>query len=349
MSSILRVFDHNCRPLCEINAPTTPRQWILNDVGRAEFSLSTSDNNCTEVNLQYGNLVYIEHLPTLTAAGVVNGKLPPWVGIILPPRTWDYGVVHCVAYSAEAILSFRAMPFVKISGSPHDMFVRLIELTNQAADNIPINLGIIENSAGTYSDDLRLSAYEHIKTLVSNSQMAWDITGQVAQNGNLLLSANLYARKGAATGYTLNNTNTELGSPLLSEQGNPSNVVIGHSQAATPQERVVATGTNSGAVGDYGPLQANMSFQGLHDVSAVRQAAQARADARGRPVKIITRTALDIGALFSYINTGNTVTVKETAAGFAPGGGLGFEAQAQILSVSYNDLSNRCPLNLEIV
>ena len=78
-------------------------------------------------------------------------------------------------------------------------------------------------------------------------------------------------------------------------------------------------------------------------------ATQARADARGRPVKIISRTVLDYGLAFSKLNTGNIATVVDSSVGFKPGGGYGFDAQARIRSISYNDLSNKCPLNLEII
>src|SRR5688572_29825970 len=112
MPSVLSVYSHFRKPLAQIDAPVTPRSWVLNGYGKAEFSvglphLTERFSPKEETILQYNNLVYIEHVPTKDAAGNVNGKLPAWVGIILPDRTWNFGVLGAVAYSAEAILTFR--------------------------------------------------------------------------------------------------------------------------------------------------------------------------------------------------------------------------------------------------
>lgn len=349
MTSKIRIFDHFARYLTEIEAPTTPRSWVLDDVGRCEFSMSTSDPKCTEINLQYGNLIHIEHLPALDVDGNSKGKLPDWVGIILPPRTWDFGVLHVVAYSIEALLSFRAMPFTNIQGTPKSMFIKLLGLAAEAANNIIIQPGVIEDVQVTFSDSLRLSAYEHIKKLAAKVGMDWDVTGEIDPKGNLLLYGNLYVHKGVGTELTLVNTNSEMAGALLTEQGNPSNQVFGYAQASTQQQRYLGYAENSASVGDYGALQINTTFMGLRDATSVRAAAQNFADKRGRPVRLFSRTVLDDGMAFSNLDTGNTVKLHEINAGFAPGGGLGMSAVARIKSISYNDLSNKCPLNLEVL
>jgi hypothetical protein len=348
MASRLLIFDHFAKPLAEINAPTTPRSWILDDIGRAEFSISTSDAKCTEANFQYGNLVHIVHVPTKDENGTTNGQLPPWTGIILPPRTWDYGVLHAVAYSAEALLSFRPMPHVSLNGSPAVIFKEVITYAQQAASNIPIQLGTVDDANVTLGAELRLSAFEHIRSLSRSANMNFDVTGELDKYGNLILYANLYKKKGVDTALTLTNTNSELSSPMLTEQGTPTNQVFGYAQASTSANRWKAVGTHDAALGDYGPLQANIVFMGQKEQSSVGAAAQAYADANGRPIKIVKRNALDEGDAFSFLNTGNRVGVKELSAGFAPGGGFGFDAQVKILSMEYNDLSNKVPLNVEV-
>lgn len=356
MTSKISLFDHFARPLTELNgAATTPRSWVLNDVGRCEFSVSTSDPACSEINLQYGNLIHITHLPGMDAAGVKGGQLPPWTGILLPKRDWNYGSLPVVAYAAEGILSFCPMPFTKISGTPADLFRQIIELSNKFihtyGGGITIRPGVIENVDKTFSDDLRLSAYEHIKTVVERAGMYWDITGSIDDRGALELRANLYISKGIETGAELNNLNTEgTSGTMLSEQGNPINVVIGYSQANTPQTRYQAIATHSGSIGDYGPLGQNVVFMGLRDTSATAHAADQLALSGGRPVrKIPGRRVLDRGLIFSSLAIGNRLTVSDNYVGFKPGGGFGFSAQAQIVSMKYNDLSNNVELNLEVV
>lgn len=349
MPSRLSLFDHHCLPLTEIKAPTTPRSWVLDGYGRCEFSVSTADPKCTEANLQYGNLIYIEHIPSKDEGGVTHGQLPAWVGMILPPRKWDLGVLNVVAYSAEAILAYRAMPFQSIKGTPATLFKGIIEFANKAAGNIPFHLGVVEDKAAQLGADLRLSAYDHIQTIAKTAGMNWNVTAEIDTKGRLQLYANLYKAKGTDTGLILTNTNSELENPLLTEQGSPSNEVFGYTQANTPQSRQYARGAHQAAIDDYGPLQANQTFMGLRDAAGVAAAAQQLAGARGRPVKLVHRVALDRAQTLSALDTGNRVTVKDANAGFSPNGGFGFEVTARILSLDYNDLSNKCPLNLEVL
>ena len=348
MASKITIFDHFMRRLTEITAPTTPRSWILNGYGRCEFSLSTSDPKCTETNLQFGNLVMIEHIPTKDETGNGNGKLPDWVGMILPPRVWDLGVIHMSAFSAESILAFRAMPYVTIKGTPKTVFEAIIEHAHERAKNIIIQPGKVDDLPLTFPDDLRTNGYDHINKLVNDAGMDWDITPEIDEKGNLLLFANLYQKKGIESRLVLHNNNTELQSPLLTEQGTPSNQVFGYSQANTAQARQRVEVVHQASIDDYGPLQLNQVFLGKHDGTSVRNAAQVRVNERGRPVKMIKRVLLDHTNSFDLVNVGNTVTVKDTNVGFY-NGGFGMEEQARIISVDYNDLSNKAPLNLEVV
>src|SRR3989304_4793455 len=150
MPSILHIFDHYARPLCYLEAPTTPRSWLLNSFGKAEFSvglqyLKDKFSPKEETIMQYGNLVYIEHIPSKDAAGTANGKLPDWTGIILPGRNWADKILNATAYSAEAILTFRPMPLTKISGTPASMFKEMLGYARAVTDDIVIQPGVIED------------------------------------------------------------------------------------------------------------------------------------------------------------------------------------------------------------
>jgi len=353
MPSVLTVYDHFAKYLATIDAPTTPRSWVLNGYGKAEFSvglpyLTERFAPKEETILQYNNLVYIEHVPSQDASGTKNGKLPAWVGVILPDRTWNFGVVAVNAFSAEAILTFRPMPLTKINGTPASMFREMLGYARQSADDIVIHPGVIEDLPETFSDALATSAYDHIKKLCQNAGMNWDVTAQVDWRGVLQLYANLYRRKGSDMRLELTSDNTENSGPLLAEQGTPYNTVYGYSQANTKESRYVSIGRNQASIDKFGVLAVNQTFSGITDQTALANAAQSMADQRATPVKLVHRVVLDNGLAFSSLATGNTVTVKDNNAGFKPGGGFGFEAQARILSLDYNDLSNKAPLNLEV-
>lgn len=356
MTSRISIYDHYCRPLVDFsNIPTTPRGWVKNGYGRCQFSIGfdptvqQSAQLWQERYFQYGNLVHIEHIPSQTAAGVANGKLPSWTGIILPERNWDYGVGHVTAYSAEAILAFRAMPYVSVKNTPKNVMQQIINIVHERAKNITIQPGTLDDLPITFPDDLRLNAYDHIQKMVKYAGMDWDITGKINIRGNLDLLINLYQKKGVDTAVDLNNMNTELVGGLLSEQGTPSNQVYGYSHAQTARSRFSAEAIHQEAYDDYGPLQLNQVFVGVHDATGTQHAAQQRAADRGRPVWKIKRNALDNGDIFDHLNTGNTLNVVERNAGFNPNGGYGFEKQVRILSMDYNDLTNKCSLNLEVV
>jgi len=354
MPSTFRTFDHFAKQLGYLEAPITPRSWVLNGYGKAEFSvdlnyLTTKFPSKEETILKYNNLVFIEHIPSKDAAGTVNGKLPDWVGVILPDRTWNFGVMGATAYSAEAILTFRPMPLTKISGTPKAMFTQMLDFTRGIADDIVIQPGIVEDIPETFSDTLATSAYDHIKKLCTNAGMNFDVTGQIDTRGNLQLYANLYKRKGAETRLELTRDNTEKSEILLTEQGTPYNLVYGYSQASTKESRYFSIGRNQASIDKYGVLAVNQVFSGVTDQTSLQNTADAMADAMGEPVKMVRRVALDIGKTFDNVAAGNTVTVKDTTVGFKPGGGYGFEASARILSVDYNDLSNKAPMNLEIL
>jgi hypothetical protein len=365
MTSKITIFDHSLSSLTELSGiPTTPRSYVLNGIGRAEFSIgyfkdradqsvAYAPEKVTAENFQFGNLVHIEHIPSRDAAGNVNGKLPDWVGIIEPLQTWDFGVLHAEALSAENILADCPMPLERIEGTPKAMFKKILGYANdfikRYGGGVVLHPGIVEDVSVTLTDDLTLSAHEHIKALCRRAGMDWDVTGEIDPHGRLQLYANLYERRGVETDLTLTNTNSELGSPLLTLQGAISNVVIGYSQASSKAGRHMGVGINEQALADYGPHGVNTTFSGLRDAGSVRSAAQARADARGRPVMMVGRTVTDERDNLSKIGVGNIVNIVERNAGFAPGGGFGFEAQARILSVTYNDLSNRAPLNLEVI
>jgi len=352
MTSRIRIFDHFCKPLVEFtDIPTTPRSWILNGYGLCEFSigfdpsLSQSEQLCQERYFQIGNLIHVEHIPSQG-----NGRLPDWTGIILTPRDWDYGVLHITAYQAEAILKFRAMPHQSVGGTPKNVFRLIIENANARARNIVIQPGVLDDISRTFSDQLRTNAYDHIKKLVNDSGMDWSITGSINdKTGNLELFANLYFRRGVDTPLILNNNNTELQGKLLAEQGTPSNHVFGYSHAQTARSRYAVESIDQESVDDYGELQINQVFVGRKDPVSTQNASDMRLENRARPTKLLKRIAVDDSNTFDYLSVGNTAILKETNAGFNPDGGYGFESIVKIIGMDYNDLSNKAPLNIQVI
>lgn len=350
MASRITFFDHFMRPVDQMEVSTTPRSWIYSGVGRAEFTISTKDPKALLRNLEYGNLVLIEHIPAKDENGNVKGLLPDWIGYILPLRNWDLGMIHVVAFTAEAVLSFRPMPFISLNGTPAAMFRSILRMANDIPYNgIMIQPGAIEDKTVELHDDLRLSAADHFDTLAKNADMTWDVTGKVDDHGNLLLFANLYTAQGVDTKLALDTSNTELGSPQLSEQGNPNNYIIGYSYAFTPNDRVRSFGIDQASIDRYGVMGMNYTFTEAGNVGSVNALAKTRVSLYAHPVKIAKRTAVDKGNLFSFLAPGNIFKLKDPEVGFKDDGSIGLDVRVRILSVDYNDLTNKCPLNLEVL
>jgi hypothetical protein len=370
MTSTIRLYNKRCELLTTLNGiDTTPRSWVLNKYGRCEFSLSLDDQNCTEQNLRFGNLVHVEHVPTVTD-DVTGGKLPDWVGIILPPRTWDDAAVHVVAYSAEAILAYRAMPYITVNGAPDAIFRQIIELANTRGANMPFqfHIGQVDPSPITHTDELRTNAYDHINKLATAAGMEWSITSKIVPGSFALeLYANLTNRRSSLlsstspsgdinprtriqAGFSLTPENTESQNPLLTEQGTILNHIFAYSQAATAADRTMQEVIHEASINEYGPFQVNTVLLGQTSETGLRDSARGRVGSEaGRPARLFKRVALDVADTFNYLRLGQLVQVSEPRVGFNPDGTLGFASLVRIVSMDYSDTTNKVNLNVEVI
>jgi hypothetical protein len=367
MTSRIYVYNHFRELETTIeDIPTTPRSWVQNGYGRCEFSVPLSDPKCQERYLQFGNFIRVEHIPTQTAdegdGTGPTGKLPDWTGVILPPRTWNDGTVNVTAYSAEAILAYRAMPYVTVTGTPDLVFKEIIGHVQSRNRDLVWNLGQVDTSTLTYSDDLKTNAYDHINKLVKFSGMDWDVTGRPEPESLALAfhvslrnrinksdSPTRFVERQREIGLTLTTENTEMQEPLLTEQGTPTNQIFAYTHAFTEADRAMQEIIYQGSYDDYGPFQINTVYVGQHDIASVADATMARLDERGRPSKLFKRVALDTGDTFSRLRIGALAVVDEPRVGFRPGGGFGFLEIVRIVSMDYNDTTNKVSMNIEVI
>jgi hypothetical protein len=375
MTSTIRFYNH-WGELNEVvtEIPTTPRSWVTNKYGRCEFSISTDDPACTERNLRFGNLVHVEHIPPTSAdeGEAPSGKLPDWAGVILPPRSWDEGVVHVTAYSMEAILAYRAMPYISVSGPPGDVFRQIIEIANtRGGDNMPFTftLGRVDTRDITVTDELKTNAYDHINKMVKTANMEWSITAKIVPESYALqFFANLIGRERSTTLapttgdalptstapaiLSLNSTNSESSNPLLTEQGTILNHLYAYSQSYTAADRAMQEIVYPASVSDYGPFQINTVFIGQTSEASLLEFIRGQTtndSGNGRPAKLFKRIALNVGDTFSHLRTGALVEVVDTRVGFNRAGGFGFRSIARIVSMDYNDLTDKVNLNVEVL
>ena len=183
--------------IAEISPEIEYISWRLNKVGRAKFSLSTSDTKAIEENLRFGNRILFEF----------DNGLPNWCGVIDPPRDWDQGLIKCMAFSAEHIFSFRSTDKGRyFSGQTVGaIFKKLIQEANDVSQ-MGITVGTVWEGGDVHSPEYHYKSLLDIfqDSLTYNlSNADFDVTGTYA-SGNLIFKANLYEQKGTTkTGVAL--------------------------------------------------------------------------------------------------------------------------------------------------
>jgi len=175
--------------IAEISPEIEYISWRLNKVGRAKFSLSTSDTKAIEENLRFGNRILFEF----------DNGLPNWCGVIDPPRDWDQGLIKCMAFSAEHIFSFRSTDKGRyFSGQTVGaIFKKLIQEANDVSQ-MGITVGTVWEGGDVHSPEYHYKSLLDIfqDSLTYNlSNADFDVTGTYA-SGNLIFKANLYEQKG---------------------------------------------------------------------------------------------------------------------------------------------------------
>lgn len=373
MASKIMVFDNMGNMLDEFVSTTTVRSWVLNDYGRCEFTMSTYDPKCNAKNLNYGNILLIQHVPSVSVDRnnnpQTNGQLPDWVGVIVPPRTWGINKVTVVAYSAEYIMLNRAMPDDVITDSAGGIFWELINYSNDDADEygaIEIEPGQIDTSGATHSETLKLSALEHAKAVASTYGNDFDITPAVIGNGHLLLQGNFYMMKGVNTQFILSdgdNANIEFNESILTEQGTLGNAVIGY--GATVSTKVIGAGhghrkgrvsttksrqstedADMNSILKYGLYLSNQSYN-VSSLSDIHLANQQFLSQNSEPIMTFQINAADNLKTFDNLVVGNVLQLTLTTIGFF-GGQIGFQDWVRLDGVEYDDLQNKAKLIMHI-
>ena len=350
MSSKITVFDFAGNYLAELDKVPTVRSWVRDDQGRCTFPISTSSKQCTERNLRYGNLLLIQHIPSVDDTGATHGQLPDWVGFISVPRIWSVGVVQVTAYTMEGLLAYRGMKQRTINGMPGDLFKILIEnvraLGNYYDGGTIIHRGSVYVAGLPIQEVIIGSAYDHIKSIQTKSNgQDWNITNTIVNN-KLMFWANWYKKIGQATNLILQDSNcrADPNSPLLTENGPIYNAVYG--QSSTQNLSPTDSEHDDVSMDKYGILHTIQIFAAKdRNPAAVTAATKSFLAAHKEPSYVATPAALDRGLTFSSLNIGNILNYSTLAAGFTSTG-LGFNAQFSITSMEYDDIANECKLVL---
>ncbi len=341
MPARVTIFNHYGNALAELSTNPT-YSWILDDYGRAQFELATfTDVNCTRTNLQYGNFVLIQHLPTKDALGNIRGKLPDWLGVIVPPQEWQYGLITVTAYSVEYLLKTRPVTPNTLIGSPGNIFGQMLQDTNNLGV-FPIALGSIYDDGTSQALPVSLAMYDEVKNLSANTQQDWDITW-TTNNGQLHLYGNWYFQKGVVVNAVFSegiHGNMKL--PRLTEQGTIYNKIVGRNMANSTTTRLSSLFTGALSISDYGIFAASPVFN-VQDQAGLDAATIAYRNTYYRPVITLELVALDSGLTFTNLATGNVWDVVLKSVGFYAGK-IGFQGSVRLAGMEYDTMSDEITL-----
>jgi hypothetical protein len=321
--------------------------WMAGDIGKADFTMSTSDEKCTKANLNFGNYVLFEHK-----------RLGNWCGIICPhdPRRWSgQGQVTIQVISVEYQFNRRrASGAGAFSGSAGAIFTQMCNLANQKYDAL-IRFSDGSNIWGGGPDipvTLNNQLMSDVMATVDKIQpVDWWFEPRVVNNV-LTLAAHLQKQMGTSKGYALlegTNIETPTGD-FYSEEGDIINDDLALGSGVAQSDRPEGRAISQPSIDQYGLWE---GVEGVTDADAGNT--QGVADSKilnsSQPVSKIMLTAIESEEspdTFANIGTGDIVTANLYSVGFYSNS-KGIFANVRILSREYSTDVNKVILVSQVL
>ena len=340
MTTEVRIFDPRGYPIADPRVSTT-RSWILNDIGDCSFTISTSDPDCTDANLRFGNILVVNH-----------DKLPPWVGFIDSggqARKWTNGEVEVYATSAEKILDWRYTKPLPFPATNSGAMIKLIlDYQNRYSPaGIEIQEGYIYTGGQAVVLPKKPKLSDIIRKFSKSTGNDWSVTHELV-NGRVNILFNWYrGERGTDTQKTLNAINTKGGTILYSEDGEIANDVVFMS---APKEdgsiKYSKPARDEKSIGRYGLRQYVGEGVGSDPDGLWLQALIYLYD-HAYPKGKVEPTILDYGDIFTNVALGNRYLWESHAAPFG-GSGLGVYEQIRMMGFEAYDDANEVNATVEI-
>lgn len=345
-ASIITTYDREGNILADIEA-MVEREWLLNQYGKATFTLARSDPKCTRQYLEYGNRILIQG----NGDDESGAFLPPWVGFIDPPQPWGDHDVTITAYSAEYLFSWRRGPGEKQiheTGSFGDIFRKIITYAN-APEDLFIRAGDISDAGGSTERVLELhSMYDAVTNLAKDSGMEWGIE-HTFDGGRLRMVANWWERRGRFTSFAFEEgVNIKLSNSPMEEQGPIVNDVMAFSSSMVGWNPAkTAQRVNEASINRYGLRQSALSVSTNDgDIPTVKAAAEAELKKKKKPRRIFDVSVMGAATL-AQLGLGNTYILRQVSSGFANPDTPGTDTIVRVIGMLWNDASQEMRLNVE--
>lgn len=328
MQSRITLFNNRGYAIAEVAAYAV-RSWVLNGVGKALFSISSTDSACTLENLQFGNFVYIEH-----------DRAPEWGGVIWTPRAWSYGSVEIAAYSGEFQFKRRRGESKTLYGTAGSLFSQIINIANAVGDARIVFDAIWGGGIDRQQTMKYDTLFDVVNRLATRAGNDWMMVPQKTKEGQINFLARWFQQAGVDRNFRV-----ELGFDqrlpagiVLKEQGDIYNdvMVFGGAAQTTITPTAIASDTTSRST--YGLTQ---GVFGSNDLTQTNLQAQADAAITyyKNPRKTFNIELVDNVTKnpFDYTDVGDRILVKTENVGFSSNGALGVEAYARIIAKEFDD------------
>jgi hypothetical protein len=325
--SSIRIFDKTGVQIAEVDAVCN-RSWLLNDVGKASFTLSIFDAKCRRDVLEFGNLVLIEH-----------EKLPAWGGVIDTPRVWGQGTVTINAYSAEQLFKYRiGLQDQKVTGTTAILLRKVLEIA-QNHGWLPVSAGIIEDDGIQREETINpTDLLDELKRICERAGGDFMMQPALDANGRLYFVLNYYRSLRLDTQYVLKEGhNIALANRALSEQGEIINELLGYGDGVSWSSKPVYTGRNDASIAYYGLRQGSEYFQGVTQVGSVQKNVEAQLAVKAYPRTTLDLQALDVGETWLNCRLGAVFAVELHSAGFY-GTDIGYIGTARVYGMEFDEM-----------
>jgi len=329
--SRIQIFGHDGYALTDIIADAD-RSWLLSKYGRCEFTIPVIDEKCRERFLQFGNFILIEH-----------ASLPPWAGMIDPPRKWGNNKVTVTAYTPEYILYYRRMSHDLLKVTEGSLFIHAIDIANKVDDSRIFKAAPIDETGTPVSYEPKEEAiYDFLRT---NLTYEWRFV-PVVESGRISFEASLYEKFVNLKDFTLKNGyNVEQSDETLVEDGKIYTAYLGLGRGSSWGSRTQYKTEDTEASGKVGYREGKVEVDGREEAT-IEDATNKELKKNKQPQKTFDLSAIDIGGTFKQLDLGNVMKADLSVCGFS-GDKIGISANVRITGMTYLENKGVCRLICE--
>lgn len=285
-----------------------PRNWVLNGIGEATFTVPYSSAKYREEYLKPGTIVVIE-----------DPKLPDWCGIIGDDQDWTQSEIKIKCLDGIALLKTRmTLPTDTYNGSAGAIIQKMLVTAGQYRDT-HFQIGTIYDDGVTRQMKMGDSVYAQLLTLQKRTRNDW-LTSPVVVNGKAYIQFDWLERAGLpAASILTEGANLERNASPLSQRGPIINSIIGFSEASDPTKRLMYLGEDEASIGEYDVRQAKKVYTGVTTMADLIESVSADLSLSAWPLRATQFAALDRGNVFNDLRLGNTAQVNFFKVGFTDG------------------------------